>query len=96
MTKLLKINATQHVGVNPRPLDIWMVDPLGVVLNMVLMMILVLMMMLVLVQVELMLSQVTGKMVLAVAKVCEAAARSSNTGEKVGCNFHHGGHVLGS
>ena len=75
---------------NPRPLDIWMVDPLGVVLNMVLMM------MLVLVQVELMLSQVTGKMVLAVAKVCEAAARSSNTGEKVGCNFHHGGHVLGS
>ena len=94
MTKLLKINA--NVGEHPRPLDIWMVDPLGVVLNMVLMMILVLMMMLVLVQVELMLSQVTGKMVLAVAKVCEAAARSSNTGEKVGCNFHHGGHVLGS
>jgi len=27
--------------------------------------------------------EVTGKMVLAVAKVCEAAARSSNTGEKV-------------
>ena len=37
--------------------------------------------------VVLMLSQVTGKMVLAVAKVCQAAATSSNTGEKVDCKY---------